>query len=93
MSTMVREHLSEVIKEAVKSAYDQEVTPDITYVDAKFGDFATNVAFALARTLKKPPKEIASELAPRIKSPRIASARAAGSGFINISMSEGFWAE
>ncbi len=63
--------------------------------NAQFGDFASNVAFTLARALRRKPQEIAQDLAAAVladpeAAPRLAEAAAAG-GFINIRMVPGFW--
>ena len=65
---------------------------DVTYADARFGDFATNVALVYAGGLKKPPRAVAEQLAPelaRIKG--VERAEVAGPGFINITMTQEFW--
>ena len=49
------------------------------------GDFATNVAMRSARTLRRPPEEIAREVAARLPpDDLIESAEVAGKGFINL---------
>lgn len=56
------------------------------------GDWATNVALALAKRLGRPPRQIADELAGRIDASRagIRAAEVAGPGFINFRLSTGF---
>jgi arginyl-tRNA synthetase len=63
---------------------------------AEFGDFATNVAFSLAKTLRRAPHELAAELAAEI--PRHApqlqktfSHVEAVAGFINLRLSPAIW--
>jgi arginyl-tRNA synthetase len=50
------------------------------------GDWATNVALTLAKPLRKPPRQIADELAERIDAAAagVASIEVAGPGFINF---------
>ena len=55
---------------------------------ADHGDFATNFALTFAKKIRKPPMEIASEIARNISSPSIAKAQAAPPGFINIWLSD-----
>jgi arginyl-tRNA synthetase len=55
---------------------------------ADHGDFATNFALTFAKKIRKPPMEIASEIARNISSPLIAKAQAAAPGFINIWLSD-----
>ena len=57
--------------------------------DPSHGDFATNVAMALARTLKKPPREIAQSIADRIPlgDSGVEAVEVAGPGFLNFRLS------
>ena len=59
------------------------------------GDFASNVAMALARPLQRPPRQIAEELVQRIdvSGAGIRSAEVAGPGFINFRLTAGAWQE
>ncbi len=53
--------------------------------DAAHGDYATNVALRLAPLKKRPPREVAQELADAVSSsPRVEKAEVAGPGFVNL---------
>jgi arginyl-tRNA synthetase len=53
--------------------------------DAKHGDFATNVALALAKPLGKPPRAVAEQIVRHLPaSPRVTRTEIAGPGFINF---------
>lgn len=54
--------------------------------DEKFGDASSNVALALAKELKKNPRQLAQELASKLNFPpeRIERVEVAGAGFINF---------
>ena len=55
--------------------------------DSKHGDFATNLALALAKPLGKPPRKVAEELVQALPaSPLVAKVEIAGPGFINFFM-------
>ncbi len=55
-----------------------------------FGEIAVPAAFQLARTLKKPPKVIAAELAEAVgKIDGVASMEIAGNGYINVRLDRG----
>lgn len=55
--------------------------------DSKHGDFATNLALALAKPLGKPPRKVAEELVQALPaSPLVAKVKIAGPGFINFFM-------
>jgi len=64
--------------------------------NAQFGDFATNVAFAVAKRLRRSPADVAKSLAealfvldPALRDV-LAEATAAG-GFVNLRMTPAFW--
>ncbi|HWF47658.1 MAG TPA: arginine--tRNA ligase [Bryobacteraceae bacterium] len=60
---------------------------------SSFGDLAIPVAFQLARQLKRPPKQIAEELATGLTSfPGIASLEIAGNGYINVRLDRAAYA-
>ncbi len=53
--------------------------------DPELGDLATPVALALARTLRRPPRQIAEDLARRLaRAPGVVSATVAGPGYVNL---------
>jgi arginyl-tRNA synthetase len=57
--------------------------------DTGHGDYATSVAMRLAKTLRKPPREIAQALVDKVeKKAPIASAEIAGGGFVNVRLDE-----
>ena len=59
-----------------------------------FGELAIPVAFQLARELKRPPRQIAEELAGEIEHmPEVASLEIAGNGYINVRLARGAYAE
>ncbi len=56
-----------------------------------FGDFSTNAAMALAKTMKKNPRELANEIANKLSDlDFIAETSIAGPGFINIKLHDDF---
>jgi arginyl-tRNA synthetase len=72
-----------------------ELEPDITRFqvefapEAKFGDFATNVAMVYAKELKVAPRVLAERWAQKIKGiVGIASVEVAGPGFINLTLED-----
>ena len=81
--------------EAVQAVY--AITPeDGLYVvetpqDPKFGDYSTNVAMKLARTLRKNPMEIAEALAAKLGellAAEVESVTVARPGFINFRLKQ-----
>lgn len=75
------EELERVIKEiAPSSGIEIEIPPD-----EQLGDLATPQAMSLAKTLKRPPRDIASEIIKKLSDSKIfQSAEIAGPGFINL---------
>jgi arginyl-tRNA synthetase len=61
---------------------------------AEHGDYATSVAMRLARTLRKPPREIASAIKEKLdlRAP-LATAEVAGGGFVNVRLDESWLRE
>ncbi|MEM1342532.1 MAG: arginine--tRNA ligase, partial [Pseudomonadota bacterium] len=60
--------------------------------DAAHGDMATNAAMVLAKPAGMKPRDIADDLAGRLKSdPRVAVAEVAGPGFLNLHLDGQVW--
>ena len=58
------------------------------------GDYATNVALRLTGTLRKPPREIAADLAATVAGlPDVARAEVAGPGFVNVFLRDEWFAD
>lgn len=90
---MVRAQITDVVATTIKKLYGVNLDPEVIYADSAHGDFTTNVAFKLAKALKKSPSVIAGEVAIALKQSDIERAEAAGAGFVNIFMSKDFWAQ
>ena len=53
--------------------------------NAEHGDYATSIPMRLARTLRKPPREIANAIKDQLDlRPPLAAAEVAGGGFVNV---------
>jgi arginyl-tRNA synthetase len=62
--------------------------------DAAHGDYATNVALRLAPQQKRPPRELAQELADRVAAwPDVERAEVAGPGFLNLFLAPAWYGE
>jgi arginyl-tRNA synthetase len=56
---------------------------------AQYGDYSSNVALQLAKSLKRNPRELAAALIAALEpSPRVARVEVAGAGFINVFLSD-----
>jgi arginyl-tRNA synthetase len=62
--------------------------------DASHGDMATNAAMVLARDAKSKPRELAEQIAAKLRADElIASVDIAGPGFINLTLKSKAWSE
>jgi arginyl-tRNA synthetase len=62
--------------------------------DPAHGDYATNVALRLASSRRRPPRELAAELAEAVAAlPQVARAEIAGPGFVNLFVTDDFVVE
>ncbi|MCR4952396.1 MAG: arginine--tRNA ligase [Solobacterium sp.] len=90
----ISEKIRSVIKESIKEAFDLEPEDNMVMTerprDPKMGDYSTNIAMRLAKSLRRKPIEIANDLIPVLQKnlPEASSITAAGAGFINFVMSE-----
>jgi arginyl-tRNA synthetase len=79
------------IAAAVKDLFDTEVTVALTRPEEQFGDYATNVALQLAGSIQKKPREIAEQLAEKLKldlADQVSAVTVAGPGFLNLTLSD-----
>src|SRR3989339_1330204 len=94
----MQEKIKNLIKDALKNL-DIEVSnialehPE----DFKNGDYSTNVALAIAKSVKKNPKELAEKIVTEISrlnlNKNIEKVEIAGAGFINFHLSRKFFAK
>lgn len=83
------ERLADAVREAVQKTYGIDL--DGVHVerpnDPSHGDFATNVALANARVLRRNPREVAQNLVEALEAPFVREAKVAGPGFVNFRLS------
>ncbi len=90
----ISEKICEAIKISVKEAFDIEAEDNMVMVerprDPKMGDYSTNIAMRLAKTLHKKPVDIANELVVSLKKnlTDASDISVAGPGFINFKINE-----
>ncbi|MFA5004312.1 MAG: arginine--tRNA ligase [Candidatus Saccharimonadales bacterium] len=91
----MKQELELAIAAAVKDVFMVDVSVELTRPDEQFGDYATNVALSLSKQLGKNPREIAEQLAQRIKrqTTLVADVSVAGPGFLNLKLSDKLLAE
>ena len=91
--------LKSIVAEAVARCQERlgfEGAPEVSIERTKrpeHGDFACNIALALARVAKRKPRDLAEAIVECIDDPEglIASTEIAGPGFINIRLAESVW--
>ena len=92
----MKDHLQALVRAALEPvlagsgvAAPAAITIDATK-DARHGDFATNVALALAKPLGKPPRAVAEAIIQALPaSARVQKTEIAGPGFINFFLAPG----
>jgi arginyl-tRNA synthetase len=89
---MIRNELATAIQNAVLDLYAIKLlSVEISDSQGGFGDYSTNVAFTLGKTVGKPPREVAGALVASISHPALLNAEVAGPGFINITLTNSYW--
>jgi arginyl-tRNA synthetase len=94
----VRELLAQVVSDLTADGFVGGLAGDAISVERakrpEHGDFASNVALALAKPAGKAPRAVAEAIAarlPRGGSSPIAEVSVAGPGFINVRLAPAFW--
>lgn len=78
-----------VIQQVVKQLFDVDQVVQLNHPSPQFGDFATNIAMQLAKPLGKNPREIAEQLAEKLRETNdFSEVSIAGPGFINIKIKD-----
>jgi arginyl-tRNA synthetase len=83
--------LEEQVSTAIKGLYGIDAKAELSRPEEQFGDYATNVALRLAKSVGKNPREIAEALSVKLRetlSDQITEISMAGPGFINIKLSD-----
>ncbi len=77
--------MQELIETTIRELYDVQVSATLSRPDAQFGDLATNVALQLTKIVGQPPREIAEQIAAKLRQTAgFEEVSIAGPGFINI---------
>ncbi len=77
------------IAHVIRELFDTDAQVVLARPDEQFGDYATNVALQLARPLGKNPREIAEEVADKLRETgEFADVSVAGPGFINVRLAD-----
>ncbi len=83
------ELIQKIVDESVKDAFGQDIKATVSRPDSTFGDYATNIALQLGKSLKRNPSEIAEELAVKLREhEEFAEVTVDGPGFINLRLKD-----
>ncbi len=81
--------MEQQLAQIVQKVYDVQTDVRLTRPEPQFGDYATNVAMQLAKSLGKNPRDIAEEVAEKLRENEdFIEVSVAGPGFINIRLSD-----
>jgi len=92
MLLRLQEELSEAIRARARETFGVELPPvSFEYPPRlELGDLAVTAPFELARALRRKPREIAQELAERLRDlPRVRRVEVAGGGYLNLFLDRG----
>jgi arginyl-tRNA synthetase len=79
------------IERTIHEVFGMELAVELTRPAEQFGDYATNVALRLAGRLQRGPREVADELAAKLREvlgDKVREVSVAGPGFINLALSD-----
>lgn len=86
----IKQEVQEILKKSLTNLqidYEKEIEVSIPK-DKNHGDYSTNIALSLAKSLKDNPINIANKIKDNIQSERISKIEVLSPGFINIFISE-----
>lgn len=85
------EKIQTALNYIVSDLLGTDTVVELTRPDEQFGDYATNIALQLSKQIGKNPREIAEDLAVKIRenlAETVADVSVAGPGFLNIKLSD-----
>lgn len=81
------EELKKQVEDTCRELFSEQVKAEISRPEEKFGDYSTNVALKLAGRLSKNPREVAEQVAAKLRDDaRFEKVEIAGAGFINFTL-------
>lgn len=85
---VIMETINSLVRNAIKQLFDIEQDVFLSRPDSEFGDFATNAAMQLAGKLSQKPRDVADQLAEKLRETgNFSEVSVAGPGFINLRVS------
>jgi len=81
--------IADTLHDVIQKLYELDVEVNVERTDAQFGDVATNVALQLSKQLAKNPREVAEEIAHKLRETNMyREVTVAGPGFINLRLTD-----
>jgi arginyl-tRNA synthetase len=87
----MKQEIESAIASVCKDLFDVEARVELTRPDEQFGDYATNVALQLAQQAGKSPREVAEQIAAKLREElpeQVSEVSVAGPGFINLKLTD-----
>jgi len=82
-------NVQDSIAQTISSLFGVEIAPQVSIPEEQFGDVSTNIAMQLSKELSKNPRDIAEQIAERLrKNTDFSEVIVAGPGFLNIRLSD-----
>ena len=86
---MTEDQIKVYLQKIILENYHLETDPIVTKPDEKFGDYSTNIALQLAKTLKQNPLQIAQTISDRLQTQfSFQKVETKSPGFINIYLAD-----
>ncbi|HUS25824.1 MAG TPA: arginine--tRNA ligase [Nevskiaceae bacterium] len=89
---MEEKEIEQALANVIQDVFKVEVRPVLTRPDEQFGDYATNVALQLSGRVNQPPRQVADLIIEHLDGTttliEIKRTKAAGPGFINITLND-----
>lgn len=94
LTSVIIRAMEAAITLAIKELFAIEVLPVLSRPDSKFGDYATNIALQIAKSVNRNPREVAELIAAKLREMELfQEVSIAGPGFINMRVSGKFLAD
>jgi arginyl-tRNA synthetase len=85
------QEMQQALTSVIQELFNVDMKVELTRPEPQFGDYATNVALQLAGRLSKPPHDVATVLAAKLREAcrdSVSDVLIAGPGFINIRLND-----
>jgi len=95
----MKKEIKRIIESVIRKLQEEKIWPDLAMPEIvvespreeKFGDYATNVAMVLSKSLKKNPEDVASEILRYAQDDKFEKVEIVKPGYINFYLSEEYF--